>query len=116
MISQNGLPSIITKEQATGSDKKPDHDRWRRRASDIVGLVPAHGDGHGDGGFEINPGLSGVATPFASRTAAKEGEGSMMAGRRDSVSQAASRAQEDGRRWLIRGRSRITENGSDERK
>lgn len=76
------LPSIVTKEQTTGGDEEADHDGWRRRASDIVGLVPAHGDGHGDGVWGVNPGLQALRRPFASRRAAAEARVSTMADRR----------------------------------
>lgn len=50
-----GLPSIISEQESTRSDKQADHDGRGRRASDIVGLMPAHGNRHGFGICGINP-------------------------------------------------------------
>lgn len=41
------LPSVVSEEQTTGCHKETDHDGRRRRACDIVGLMPAHGNRHG---------------------------------------------------------------------
>ena len=53
-----GLPSIVAEEKTSGGDKETDHDGRRRRACDIVGLLPAHGYCHGCVGRTVNPGLS----------------------------------------------------------
>ena len=38
------LPSVVAKKQPARGDEQADHDGGGRGASDIVGLVPAHGE------------------------------------------------------------------------
>lgn len=47
------LPSVVAKEQSARGDEQTDHDGRGRRAGDIVGLLPAHGYRHGEGGFRL---------------------------------------------------------------
>jgi hypothetical protein len=54
------LPSIVAKQQPARGNKETDHDGRRRRARDIVGFLPAHGNGHGVGVEVVNPGFKDV--------------------------------------------------------
>lgn len=54
------LPSIVAEQQPARGHKQADHDGRRRRARDIVGFLPAHGNGHGVGVEDVNPGPEGV--------------------------------------------------------
>lgn len=49
-------PSIIAEKQTSRCNEEADHDGGRRRASDIVGLLPAHGYRHGVVCWTFNPG------------------------------------------------------------
>ncbi|KAF5001502.1 hypothetical protein FGRMN_973 [Fusarium graminum] len=51
------LPSIVAEQQPSRGNEKTDHNGRRRRARDIVGFLPAHGNGHGVGVEVVNPGL-----------------------------------------------------------
>lgn len=59
---ENGgvLPSIVAEQQPARGNKETDHDGRRRRARDIVGFLPAHGNGHGVGVEVVNPGFRDV--------------------------------------------------------
>lgn len=54
------LPSIVAEQQPARGNEETDHNSRRRRARDIVGFLPAHGNGHGVGVEVVNPGFSDV--------------------------------------------------------
>jgi len=50
------VPCVVAKEQPACRDKETDHDGRRRRTRDIVRLLPAHGNRHGECWWTCNPG------------------------------------------------------------
>lgn len=50
------LPGIVAEQQPARGHEEADHDGRRRRARNIVGFLPAHGNGHGVGICDVNPG------------------------------------------------------------